>query len=116
MGWVGGMALHLITEEMDQPVRDKSQEFAMVPDEDLAELTEKRAKMREKRARKKASQKLKKEEEAEQKAAEDQLARDLEDAAAAVRRKENLVQPHESLSRLFKSGGAEEQEAVPVSP
>merc|ERR550539_72271 len=76
--WVGGMALHLITEEKDNLTPDKSQEFAMVPDEALAELTEKRAKMREKRQRKKASQKMKKVEMAAEKAAEDQLARELE--------------------------------------
>ncbi|CAK0838081.1 unnamed protein product, partial [Prorocentrum cordatum] len=31
--WVGGMALHLITEEMENAARDRSQAFAMVPDE-----------------------------------------------------------------------------------
>mmetsp|Transcript_34344 Transcript_34344/g.80377 ORF Transcript_34344/g.80377 Transcript_34344/m.80377 type:complete len:441 (-) Transcript_34344:172-1494(-) len=101
--WVGGMAIHLVTEDEDDPVLNKSRQFAAVPDEELAELTEKRAKIREKRARKKANQKAKKADAAAVQAAEEQLAREQLQAAAASERKVGLVQPHESLSRLLKS-------------
>mmetsp|Transcript_54215 Transcript_54215/g.100188 ORF Transcript_54215/g.100188 Transcript_54215/m.100188 type:complete len:440 (-) Transcript_54215:171-1490(-) len=101
--WVGGMAIHLVTEDEDDPVLNKSRQFAAVPDEELAELTEKRAKIREKRARKKANQKAKKADAAAAQAAEEQLAREQLQAAAASERKVGLLQPHESLSRLLKS-------------
>merc|ERR1719436_1010371 len=83
--WVGGMALHLITEDDHSPMPDKSQEFAMVPDEDLAELAERQAKLREKRQRKKASQKMKKAELAAAQAADDALAKEREDAGEAAK-------------------------------
>mmetsp|Transcript_44655 Transcript_44655/g.103143 ORF Transcript_44655/g.103143 Transcript_44655/m.103143 type:complete len:415 (+) Transcript_44655:139-1383(+) len=101
--WVGGMAIHLVTEDEDDPVLNKSRQFAAVPDEELAELTEKRARIREKRARKKANQKAKKADAAAVQAAEEQLAREQLLAAAASERKVGLLQPHESLSRLLKS-------------
>merc|ERR1712232_1044168 len=90
----------------DSPVKDKSQEFAMVPDEHLAELAEKQAKLREKRLRKKANRKLKKAEVVAAQSVEDQLARQQEEAAAAALRKQALVQPHASLSRMFKIGAS----------
>mmetsp|Transcript_113100 Transcript_113100/g.320066 ORF Transcript_113100/g.320066 Transcript_113100/m.320066 type:complete len:452 (-) Transcript_113100:95-1450(-) len=113
--WVGGMALHLITEEQDGPRHERSQEFALMPDEHMAELTEKRGKLRERRARKKAELKSRKEEEAAAQAAKEQIDREREDAAAAARSKEGLVQPHESLTKLLKTGVADpdwEQEAL----
>merc|ERR1711988_19927 len=61
--WVGGMALHLITDT-SSPAADKSQEFAMMPGEAMADLAEKKRNLREKKQRKKAEQRMKKEEEA----------------------------------------------------
>merc|ERR1719221_1334267 len=82
----------------------------MMSDEDMAELTQKRGKLRERRARKKAGQKTKKEEEAALEALKLQVEREQEHAAAAARRKEGLLQPHESLARLLKSGLTEAPE------
>merc|ERR1712232_1384075 len=61
---------------------------------------------REKRLRKKANRKLKKAEVVAAQSVEDQLARQQEDAAAAALRKQALVQPHASLSRMFKIGAS----------
>merc|ERR1740138_469021 len=57
--WVGGMALHLILDK-EAPGWDKSQKFAVVPEGEMAELADKRSKMRDKRARKNDNQRLKK--------------------------------------------------------
>merc|ERR1711920_16653 len=107
------MVLHLIMEDKEDPSLDRSHEFTMMSDEDMTELTEKRGKLRERRARKKAGQKSKKEEEAAAEAAKLQVEREQEHAAATARRKENLLQPHESLSRLLKSGLTEMPEDRP---
>merc|ERR1712151_909937 len=100
--WAGGMALHLITDGREH-AKDKGDEFLMLPDQSLAEVAEKQAKLREKRSRKRANQKLKKAEEAAAKTAEDQLVRQQEDAAKAALRKGALIQPHASLSTMLKS-------------
>jgi hypothetical protein len=107
--WVGGMVLHRIEEdEHESPQRSKAQEFAMLADEEMAQLTERRGKTRERRARKKAEVKTKKEEEAQELQKQQKLAKEQEEAEAAVKRREALVRPHASLSRLLK--GADEQE------
>merc|ERR1719198_2675510 len=62
--WVGGMAIHMITEETEGPAVERSQEFAMMPTDQRGDFTEKRGKIREKRERKKAKEKQKQEEEA----------------------------------------------------
>mmetsp|Transcript_89245 Transcript_89245/g.288459 ORF Transcript_89245/g.288459 Transcript_89245/m.288459 type:complete len:451 (-) Transcript_89245:79-1431(-) len=110
--WVGGMALHLITEDDHSPLPDKSQEFAMVPDEDLAELAERQAKLRDKRARKKASQKQKKAEVQASQAAEAQLVKEQEQTEAAAKRREGLLQPHASLSRFFEDAAPRKREGL----
>lgn len=101
--WVGGMALHLIPDDAEDPAYDRSLAFAAMPDEELAELTEKRAKLREKRARKKANQAAKKAEAADVQAAQEKALREQMEAACVARRKEGLLQPHESLREMFKS-------------
>jgi len=58
--WVGGMAIHMITDETEGPAVERSQEFAMMPTEQRGDFTEKRGKIRERRERKKAEAKLKK--------------------------------------------------------
>lgn len=103
--WVGGMALHIILDK-DGPGWDKSQKFATVPEGEMAELADKRTKMREKRARKNDSQRMKKEEEQAVQAAEAAEVHEQERAAAAARRREGLLKPHESLTRMMMSGVA----------
>jgi len=101
--WVGGMAIHVVQEDQDDPVLDKSREFALLPDEALAELTEKHARIREKRTRKKANQKAKKAAAAAAEADREQVLREQLEAAAVAERKNGLLQPHKELSRLFAS-------------
>jgi len=102
--WVGGMAIHMITEETEGPAVERSQEFAMMPTEQRGDFTEKRGKIRERRERKKANEQKKKEEESIAKEERTKQEREEQEAARALQRKDNLKKPHESLTRMLKSG------------
>lgn len=102
--WVGGMAIHMITDETEGPAVERSQEFAMMPTEQRGDFTEKRGKIRERRERKKAEQKLKKEEEAAAIAEKIKLEKEAEEASKNSQRKEALKKPHESLTQMLKKG------------
>lgn len=102
--WVGGMAIHMITEETEGSAVERSQEFAMMPTEQRGDFTEKRGKIRERRERKKATQQQKKEEEAAAKIEEEAGKKRDQEAALASQRKDALKKPHESLTRMLKAG------------
>jgi len=100
--WVGGMAIHLVKEDKDDPVLNRSREFAMVPEEELADLMDKQVKLREKRSRKKANQKAKKDLISSEQAEEDRVVREMQAVAAAGQRKKGLIQPHEGFSKMLQ--------------
>merc|ERR1719454_2372852 len=102
--WVGGMAIHMITEETEGPAVERSQEFAMMPTEQRGDFTEKRGKIRERRERKKADQKQKKEEEAAAQAEKLRAQKERKKADQKQKRKDNMMKPHESLARMLKTG------------
>ena len=103
--WIGGMAFHAAAHSDE--AFEKSQEFAMVPDEDMEGLAAKHAANREKRARKKASQKQRKQEEkaaAEAVAAEAAAAEEEAAAAEAAARRASKLQVHGSLAEALAKG------------
>jgi len=99
--WVGGMAIHMITDETEGPAVERSQQFVRMPTEKIGDLTEGKGKLREKKERKKANLEKKKQEEAaalEEKKKEEEAERRKEKDA---KRKAAMIQPHQSLLKMM---------------
>jgi len=96
------MALHALAQS--EEAFEKSQMFAMVPDDEMPRLAAEKHEKREKRARRKANQKAKKTEAALAQAEEERRAREEEEATALAARKANLIPVHESLVEALAKG------------